>query len=60
MSRAIDMCKGLRRGLLEELYLHHSTVRYRLRRSGQHTRRSLWLAKDFADLCLAFDVHRRP
>lgn len=46
-------------GVAEELCCHPNTVRYRLRRIEQRTGRSLSRPKDIAELCLAFEVHRR-
>jgi hypothetical protein len=36
-----------------------NTVRHRLRRTEKHTGRSLSRPRDVAELCLAFEVHRR-
>jgi sugar diacid utilization regulator len=47
------------RGAAEVLLCHPNTVRYRLRRIEKHTGRSLSRPKDVAELCLAFEVHRR-
>jgi hypothetical protein len=41
------------------LCCHPNTVRYRLRRIEQRTGRSLSRPRDVAELCLAFEVHRR-
>jgi len=38
---------------------HPNTVRHRLRRIEKHTGRSLSRPRDVAELCLAFEVHRR-
>src|SRR4051812_35532764 len=43
----------------EVLNCHPNTVRHRLRRIEKHTGRSLSRPKDVAELCLAFEVHRR-
>jgi uncharacterized protein YoaH (UPF0181 family) len=47
------------RGAAEVLFCHPNTVRSRLRRIEEHTGRSLSRPKDVAELCLAFEVHRR-
>jgi DNA-binding PucR family transcriptional regulator len=47
------------RGAAEVLTCHPNTVRHRLRRIEQHTGRSLQRPRDVAELCLAFEVHRR-
>jgi sugar diacid utilization regulator len=47
------------RGAAETLICHPNTVRHRLRRIEKHTGRSLSRPKDVAELCLAFEVHRR-
>jgi sugar diacid utilization regulator len=47
------------RGAAEALFCHPNTVRHRLRRIEKHTGRSLSRPKDVAELCLAFEVHRR-
>jgi sugar diacid utilization regulator len=47
------------RGTAEVLICHPNTVRHRLRRIEKHTGRSLSRPKDLAELCLAFEVHRR-
>src|SRR6476620_5569928 len=41
------------------LNCHPNTVRHRLRRIEKHTGRSLSRPMDVAELCLAFEVHRR-
>src|SRR6478672_5947724 len=46
-------------GAAEVLICHPNTVRHRLRRIEKHTGRSLSRPKDVAELCLAFEVHRR-
>jgi sugar diacid utilization regulator len=46
-------------GAAEVLVCHPNTVRHRLRRIEKHTGRSLSRPKDVAELCLAFEVHRR-
>ena len=46
-------------GAAEVLICHPNTVRHRLRRIEKHTGRSLSRPKDLAELCLAFEVHRR-
>jgi PucR C-terminal helix-turn-helix domain/GGDEF-like domain len=43
----------------EMLFCHPNTVRYRLHRIEQRTGRSLARPRDIAELCLAFEVHRR-
>jgi DNA-binding PucR family transcriptional regulator len=43
----------------ESLFCHPNTVRYRLRKIEQRTGRSLSRPRDVAELCLAFEVHRR-
>jgi PucR C-terminal helix-turn-helix domain/GGDEF-like domain len=43
----------------EMLFCHPNTVRYRLHRIEQRTGRSLNRPRDVAELCLAFEVHRR-
>ena len=47
------------RGAAKVLICHPNTVRHRLRRIEKHTGRSLSRPKDVAELCLAFEVHRR-
>ena len=46
-------------GAAEVLVCHPNTVRHRLRRIEKHTGRSLSRPRDVAELCLAFEVHRR-
>jgi hypothetical protein len=46
-------------GAAEVLTCHPNTVRHRLRRIEKRTGRSLSRPKDVAELCLAFEVHRR-
>ncbi len=46
-------------GAAERLFCHPNTVRHRLRRIEKHTGRSLSRPRDVAELCLAFEVHRR-
>ena len=46
-------------GAAEALSCHPNTVRHRLRRIEKHTGRSLSRPRDVAELCLAFEVHRR-
>jgi DNA-binding PucR family transcriptional regulator len=41
------------------LICHPNTVRHRLRRIEKRTGRSLSRPRDVAELCLAFEVHRR-
>jgi DNA-binding PucR family transcriptional regulator len=41
------------------LSCHPNTVRHRLRRIEKRTGRSLLRPRDVAELCLAFEVHRR-
>jgi sugar diacid utilization regulator len=43
----------------DRLYCHPNTVRHRLRRIEKRTGRSLSRPRDVAELCLAFEVHRR-
>jgi hypothetical protein len=43
----------------ETLFCHPNTVRYRLHRIEQRTGRFLARPRDIAELCLAFEVHRR-
>jgi sugar diacid utilization regulator len=43
----------------EALICHPNTVRHRLRRIERLTSRSLSRPRDIAELCLAFEVHRR-
>ena len=50
---------GSVRDVAEVLICHPNTVRHRLRRIEKHTGRSLSRPKDVAELCLAFEVHRR-
>jgi hypothetical protein len=47
------------RSAAEVLVCHPNTVRHRLRRIEKHTGRSLSRPRDVAELCLAFEVHRR-
>jgi sugar diacid utilization regulator len=47
------------RGAAEVLICHPNTVRHRLRRIEKCTGRSLSRPRDVAELCLAFEVHRR-
>jgi sugar diacid utilization regulator len=47
------------RSAAEVLTCHPNTVRHRLRRIEKHTGRSLSRPRDVAELCLAFEVHRR-
>jgi sugar diacid utilization regulator len=47
------------RAAAEVLNCHPNTVRHRLRRIEKHTGRSLSRPRDVAELCLAFEVHRR-
>jgi hypothetical protein len=46
-------------GAAAVLICHPNTVRHRLRRIEKRTGRSLSRPKDVAELCLAFEVHRR-
>jgi PucR C-terminal helix-turn-helix domain/GAF domain/GGDEF-like domain len=46
-------------GAAEVLICHPNTVRHRLRRIEKHTGRSLSRPRDVAEVCLAFEVHRR-
>ena len=46
-------------GVAEVLFCHPNTVRHRLRRIEKRTGRSLLRPRDVAELCLAFEVHRR-
>lgn len=50
---------GSMRTVAEEMFCHPNTVRYRMRRIEQRTGRSLARPRDVAELCLAFEVHRR-
>jgi sugar diacid utilization regulator len=43
----------------DRLFCHPNTVRHRLRRIEKGTGRSLSRPRDVAELCLAFEVHRR-
>jgi sugar diacid utilization regulator len=43
----------------EVLICHPNTVRHRLRRIERRTGRSLSRPRDVAELCIAFEVHRR-
>jgi hypothetical protein len=43
----------------ERLFCHPNTVRHRLRRIEKRACRSLSRPRDVAELCLAFEVHRR-
>jgi hypothetical protein len=54
--RDIDASVG---GAAEVLFCHPNTVRHRLRRIEKRTGRSLSRPRDVAELCLAFEVHRR-
>ena len=47
------------RSAAEVLICHPNTVPHRLRRIEKRTGRSLSHPKDVAELCLAFEVHRR-
>ncbi|MDT5284433.1 MAG: hypothetical protein QOJ20_5628 [Mycobacterium sp.] len=47
------------RATAQQLTVHPNTVRHRLRRIEKHTGRSLSRPRDLAELCLAFEVHRR-
>ena len=47
------------RASAEVLICHPNTVRHRLRRIERRTGRSLSRPRDVAELCLAFEVHRR-
>src|SRR6478672_4720187 len=46
-------------GAAAVLFCHPNTIRHRLRRIEKHTGRSLSRPRDVAELCLAFEVHRR-
>jgi DNA-binding PucR family transcriptional regulator len=46
-------------GAAEVLICHPNTVRHRLHRIEKRTGRSLSRPRDVAELCLAFEVHRR-
>jgi sugar diacid utilization regulator len=46
-------------GAAEVLFCHPNTIRHRLRRIEKRTGRSLSRPRDVAELCLAFEVHRR-
>jgi PucR C-terminal helix-turn-helix domain/GGDEF-like domain len=50
---------GSMRTAAEMLFCHPNTVRYRMHRIEQRTGRSLTRPRDVAELCLAFEVHRR-
>ena len=50
---------GSMRAAGEMLFCHANTVRYRMHRIEQRTGRSLSRPRDVAELCLAFEVHRR-
>ena len=50
---------GSMRGVGNALFCHPNTVRYRMHRIEQRTGRSLTRPRDVAELCLAFEVHRR-
>ena len=50
---------GSLRTVGELLFCHPNTVRYRLHRIEQRTGRLLGRPRDVAELCLAFEVHRR-
>ena len=50
---------GSMRTVGELLFCHPNTVRYRLHRIEQRTGRCLSKPRDVAELCLAFEVHRR-
>ena len=50
---------GSMRTVGELLFCHANTVRYRMHRIEQRTGRSLTRPRDVAELCLAFEVHRR-
>lgn len=50
---------GSMRTVGEMLFCHPNTVRYRMHRIEQRTGRSLTRPRDVAELCLAFEVHRR-
>ena len=50
---------GSVRETAEVLICHPNTVRHRLRRIERRTGRSLSRPRDVAELCLAFEVHRR-
>jgi DNA-binding PucR family transcriptional regulator len=47
------------RSAAERLGCHPNTVRHRLRRIEKRTGRHLSRLRDVAELCLAFEVHRR-
>jgi hypothetical protein len=47
------------RATARQLTVHPNTVRHRMRRIEKHTGRSLSRPRDLAELCLAFEVHRR-
>jgi sugar diacid utilization regulator len=50
---------GSLRLVAQRLFCHVNTVRHRLRRIEKRTGRSLSRPRDVAELCLAFEVHRR-
>jgi PucR-like helix-turn-helix protein/GAF domain-containing protein/diguanylate cyclase with GGDEF domain len=57
--RAWQNSDGSVRSAAEALTCHPNTVRHRLRRIEKRTGRSLSRPRDVAELCLAFEVHRR-
>lgn len=50
--------KSTRSALHTGAYSHPNTIRYRLRRIEERTRRSLAEPRQLAELCLAFEVYR--
>ena len=50
---------GSLRATGELLFCHPNTVRYRLHRIEERTGRSLARPRELAELCFAFEVHRR-
>ena len=57
--RVWQECGASQRATAEALFCHPNTVRYRLRKIEERTGRSLARPRDVAELCLAFEVHRR-
>jgi sugar diacid utilization regulator len=57
--RAWQDTEGSVGGAAAVLACHPNTVRHRLRRIEKRTGRSLLRPRDVAELCLAFEVHRR-
>jgi DNA-binding PucR family transcriptional regulator len=57
--RVWQECDASVRATAEILFCHPNTVRYRLRRIEQRTRRSLSRPRDIGELGLAFEVQRQ-